>query len=1094
MPGRSRKSLPGQTKTKPMNVLGSPVLEKEQSTWLWTLLEASRDGIAILDGTFCLVECNRSFAGMLGYRKEELIGKHVWDWDATMSEAEIKSRFGEFMSMDATFVTKQRCKDQSTIDVEITITVASINEQPLAVAVCRDITKQRQEHEALLKTQFAIDHARDNCVWSDAQGRIVYANFSACKRLGYSREEITKLTIFDIDPDFTYDHFQKRRQMAREAKATLFETRHITKNGQIFPVEISANHFGDDAETFLSCAFARDITKRKEIEQELQKHSDLLEQRVDERTAQLREEIERRQISEKALRESEAAFRALVMYSKDAIIRFDREFRILNVNPMVEEFVGLQPEQLLGRKLREIGDGVSFEARLAEALDVVFQSGRPRLLEVQMPNGIWLETLMSPEYAENDEVAAVVATSRNISDRKKAEEEVLILRQFEGLLMELASSFINLPLANVDEAILVALGKIGHFVKADRAYVFLYDFRRNIAGNTHEWCRDGIRSRVARLKELALDHFSPWVDKHRNGEVVHIPDLEGVERKEFLCDTLLKEGVRSFIAMPMMSGGECVGFLGFESATQAHTYSREEQQLLSVCAELLLNIRQRSEADIELSRQYAFQELIADIAADFVEVSRRNFDLKIKDTLRRIGAFLGVDRSALFFFQTEGIASKAIVEWCNDGIESKIGDVTPHPITDAPPSIKEWYHREKPIHHWPVVAEMADEHRDAQKALQKLGVQSALFLPIHTEEKVYGIIGFEMLREHFEWSKNQINGLCVVAQILANGMAGIQARDALLKAKNSLEERVQERTRELEEQVTAKEAARRELATTQSSLLEASRYAGMTEVATDVLHNVGNVLNSINVSCTVLIEQLRQSRVGNIQKVADLLGDDAGLGAKLAGDSKGKRIPLYLSSLANALQEERKIMLAEANLLNTRIDHVKEIVAMQQNYSRIIEVQELVDPRRLMDDAVLLNQNSLLRSNITVRREYDSIHSVLLDKHKVLLILTNLVVNAKNACNEKGTKKGVITLRISETEKDTIRMVVADDGIGIRPDQMAKIFQHGYTTRRSGHGFGLHSSALAAKQLRSTLLAHSDGPGKGAVFTLEIPVRSGEES
>ncbi len=309
-----------------------------------------------------------------------------------------------------------------------------------------------------------------------------------------------------------------------------------------------------------------------------------------------------------------------------------------------------------------------------------------------------------------------------------------------------------------------------------------------------------------------------------------------------------------------------------------------------------------------------------------------------------------------------------------------------------------------------------------------------------------------------------------------------------------LEQMVAERTRELQDQIAAKENALADLAEAQGSLVEMSRAAGMAEVATGVLHNVGNVLNSVNVSCTMLMDQLRQSRVHNVHKVAELMAaPDKGWVHLFTEDPKGRQIPVYLASLADALTKEHQVMFKEAQSLSDRIDHIKEIVAMQQSYGRFSGMNESIQPEKLMEDAVKLNLSSLARHEIEVRRHYQSLPPMGVDKHKVLQILLTLINNAKHACTGNGATEKVITLRVDSDTPDQVVFQVVDTGMGIAPENMTHIFQHGFSTRKTGHGFGLHSSAIAAHEMGGSLSVHSDGPGKGATFTLRLPRRTGSE-
>jgi signal transduction histidine kinase len=169
------------------------------------------------------------------------------------------------------------------------------------------------------------------------------------------------------------------------------------------------------------------------------------------------------------------------------------------------------------------------------------------------------------------------------------------------------------------------------------------------------------------------------------------------------------------------------------------------------------------------------------------------------------------------------------------------------------------------------------------------------------------------------------------------------------------------------------------------------------------------------------------------------------------------------------------------------IDHIKQIVAMQQTYAKVIGVHENVNPVQLVEDALQINAAALQRHNVQVNRDFQSTRQVVTDKHKVLQILVNLIRNAKYATEEAKRTEKRVTVKVANEENGQVRVQVCDNGIGILKENLTHIFSHGFTTRRNGHGFGLHSSALAARELGGSLQAQSDGPGTGATFTLLLP-------
>ena len=300
---------------------------------------------------------------------------------------------------------------------------------------------------------------------------------------------------------------------------------------------------------------------------------------------------------------------------------------------------------------------------------------------------------------------------------------------------------------------------------------------------------------------------------------------------------------------------------------------------------------------------------------------------------------------------------------------------------------------------------------------------------------------------------------------------------ALQTANEDLELRVEERTRELKD--------------TQSELLDTARQAGMAEIATNVLHNVGNVLNSVNISADLVSRKLRASKTQGLGKAMQLINDHQGdLGTFLTEDAKGKLLPGYLNQLVEAIALEQQGMSDELAQLTKSVDHIKDIVATQQSYAGANSLMEPLYISELLEDALRMNSGALTRHHVTVVKEYGDVPQVMGDKHRLLLILINLISNAKYAMSDLTNRPRQMTLGVKIVEDTTLQVSVKDDGEGIAEENMTRIFAHGFTTRKEGHGFGLHSCALAAIEMNGHLTAHSDGPGKGALFTLQIPLKT----
>ncbi|MFO1502029.1 MAG: PAS domain S-box protein, partial [Verrucomicrobiota bacterium] len=281
--------------------------------------------------------------------------------------------------------------------------------------------------------------------------------------------------------------------------------------------------------------------------------------------------------------------------------------------------------------------------------------------------------------------------------------------------------------------------------------------------------------------------------------------------------------------------------------------------------------------------------------------------------------------------------------------------------------------------------------------------------------------------------------------------------------------------------------AEAELEAAHAKLIAASRQAGMAEVATSVLHNVGNVLNSVNVSANIVADQVKRSKSCNLAKLAALLQEHAAnLGDFISRDPRGQHVPGYLTQLADHLGNENACLLRETAALQENVQHIKDIVAVQQEHASVSGVREQIHLAAFLDDAVQMLAHGLARDAIQVIREYQAdLPVITCEKHKVLQIVINLLRNAQYACSTSTQADRRILIRATSTA-DFVHVTVSDNGVGILRENLQRIFNHGFTTKPRGHGFGLHSGALAAKELGGSLTVQSDGPGKGASFTLAL--------
>jgi signal transduction histidine kinase len=273
-------------------------------------------------------------------------------------------------------------------------------------------------------------------------------------------------------------------------------------------------------------------------------------------------------------------------------------------------------------------------------------------------------------------------------------------------------------------------------------------------------------------------------------------------------------------------------------------------------------------------------------------------------------------------------------------------------------------------------------------------------------------------------------------------------------------------------------------------IILSARYTGMAEVATSLLHNLGNVLNSANVSLQLLKESVNQPFIDRALKVIELIDEHKlSLSTFLTEDAKGKLIPQYLIELSTILKKEQEILRLEVMNMISYLSHIKQIVSTQQDLSASKVFIEKIFLPEAIDLALQMCAGKIMNS-IQIKKKYASnVSFVETDKSKLLQILINLIQNAKEAIvDNSDVVAKEIHISAKVTKNNNFEIAIRDNGIGIAPEHQDKLFSFGFTTKKQGHGFGLHSCALFAKELGGDIQVFSEGLGKGATFTLNIPV------
>ena len=274
-----------------------------------------------------------------------------------------------------------------------------------------------------------------------------------------------------------------------------------------------------------------------------------------------------------------------------------------------------------------------------------------------------------------------------------------------------------------------------------------------------------------------------------------------------------------------------------------------------------------------------------------------------------------------------------------------------------------------------------------------------------------------------------------------------------------------------------------------AAYVETARSAGMSQVATGILHNVGNVLSSVNVATDLVSQRIQELSIDDLQRLSRIVEENADdLATFVREDKRGKHLQPFLSALTEQLLDQRKLALEEVKGLAQGVEHICELVKSQQSFSVAKDLREPTDLSALIEEAVGIADKALFQDKeLVIKRNFEDLPDIEIDRHRVLEILINLVTNARQAMAESSVRE--LDLHLTR-EEDLVIIRVTDTGKGLDADQITQVFNPGYTTKPTGMGYGLHSSANAATEFRGKLYAQSDGPGQGASFILEIPFAS----
>ncbi|MBU1368038.1 MAG: PAS domain S-box protein [Bacteroidetes bacterium] len=552
-----------------------------------------------LDENGCFLDINPMWLKTLGYERDEVIGKWYGDFLHPDYVEHFKINFPAFKKRgyisDVQF--KLRRKDKTFIYVSFEGCVGYTPEGKFKQTYCvfKDITEQKALEKDLIKAKEKAEESElfyrqtfeksaVGVAHVKPDGHFIKLNESFCELLGYTQEELLAMNFADLTfpDDLKKEELFIEKIINNEINTYNIEKRYIHKEGHTIWISLYSSAVRDNNNQLLfAIASIFDISDQIKLQTEV---------------IAAKEQAE----------ESEERFNLAMQASSDGIFDWNLETNEIYYSPGWKKMLGYEEYELPNdfSIWENTTDPEDVKKSWELQQKVITKQIDRFVMEFKMKHkdGHWVDILSRAEAIFNEDGKAVrfIGTHTDITERKRAGEKLRNLSEMQSIILRIASEYINMPQELVDKSINYSLKEIGEFVRVDRAYIFEYDWVKNVCNNTFEWCNEGISPEIDNLQNVPNEAIDYWVESHKNGKVMSIEDVMQLPPDDGVRQILEPQGVKSVLALPMMEQDKCIGFIGFDAVRKIHKYSEQEKTLLKIFSEMLVNIGIRKELEKNL--------------------------------------------------------------------------------------------------------------------------------------------------------------------------------------------------------------------------------------------------------------------------------------------------------------------------------------------------------------------------------------------------------------------------------------------------------------------------------------------------------------
>lgn len=539
------------------------------------VVEQSPTSILITNLNAEIEYVNPNFTEATGYTSTEVSGKLLKMLDPAFQPIENCNKIWEIIRSGQTwkgeFLSQKKNGDFFWESVNISPIKNEKGEITHLLATKEDISTLKKQGEKIResdeKHRRLVEQMQEGLIATDLNGIIKFVNPVFCELTGYKEHELIGNSGYDLM--LRPDDIPKMK--IRDAKrmndiSEQYELDIFTKSGEMRTFWFHAVPDKDKSGNVTgSMSTAIDITERKNAQERIRITKD--------------------------------TYQSIFNSVSEAIYVIDESGTFIDVNRGAELMYGYSKEELIKKGPADVSaHGLNDLNAVQEILQEVSDTGISQSFEFWgvRKNGKVFPKEVIINKGKYFGKECIIATARDITRRKEIEKNLMHQVVLRELLMEISSSFINIPLENVDEAINRSLEKMALFVNADRAYIFNYDWENKVGNNTFEWCAADISSEIMNLQNIPFSIMPEMVEAHKQGKPMHLPNVFELPQGA-IRELVEKQGVKSFFTIPMMNESHCIGFVGFDYVRDHPLYTETEMQLLKIFAQMLVNVKLRQE-------------------------------------------------------------------------------------------------------------------------------------------------------------------------------------------------------------------------------------------------------------------------------------------------------------------------------------------------------------------------------------------------------------------------------------------------------------------------------------------------------------------